>query len=299
MDLQTTLEGLRKKALTSALVSIGCFLFGLFSFFLLSPLGILLSLAGVLLFIFWANKVRRTYVNEYKQGLVRTSLNEMFSDVAFFPSAGIPWETVRDTQMMYTGDRFTSNDLITAKYNGIPFTQSDVHIQEEHTDSDGHTYYSTVFRGRWIIFDFNKELFRNLQVVSKDFTGDKKKGGFLSNLFSSKSEKYEKISFENEAFNKAFTVYGQNQQEAFYVLTPHIMESLLNLKSASRSPLMLMFVNGQLHVASQTGKDAFEPSVFRKTNVARDKQSIIADIRVITSFADALRLENNIYKKEN
>lgn len=299
MDLQTRLEKLRKKALFSALICILCFFLGLFSFFLISPLGILLTLIAVLLFIFRVNKIERTYVNEYKQSLVRTSLNEIFSDVSFFPENGISWETVKDTQMMYMGDHFTSNDLITAKYNGIPFTQSDVHIQEEHSDSDGHTYYTTVFKGRWMIFEFNKELYRNLQIISKGFTGGRKKGGFLSNLFSSKNEKYEKISFENEAFNRTFSVYGQNQQEAFYVLTPHIMESLLRLQSASRAPLMLMFVNGALHVASQTGKDAFEPSLFRNTDVARDKQSIIADIRVITSFADALKLENDIYKKEN
>lgn len=299
MDLQTTLEALRKKALTAYIISFGFIIFGMISFMIFAPIGFVLFLVGMALLILWVRKEQKNYTDTYKQSLVRSSLGEIFTDVSFFPHMGISKETVQSTGMMYTGDRFTSNDLVNAKYNGIPFSQSDLHIEEQHTDSDGHTHYTTIFRGRWIIFDFNKELFRNLQVVSKDFTGDKKKGGFLSNLFSSKNEKYEKISFENEAFNKAFTVYGQNQQEAFYVLTPHIMESLLQLKAASRSPLMLMFVNGQLHVASQTGKDAFEPSVFRKTNVARDKQSIIADIRVITSFADALRLENNIYKKEN
>lgn len=297
MDLQTTLEGLRKKALTANLVSFGCLILGVILFMILTAAGFLLFLAGILLLIFWARKVQKNYADTYKQSIVRESLGEIFTDVSFFPHMGISRETVKATEMMYTGDRFTSNDLVNAKYNGIPFSQSDVHIEEEHTDSEGHTSYSTIFKGRWMIFDFNKEFSCNLQVVSKDFSGEKKKGGFLSNLFTSKTQRYDKIQLENEAFNKIFTVYGQNQQEAFYILTPHIMESLILLRQNSRAPLMLMFVNGQLHVASQTNRDAFEPSIFKKTDVARDKQSIIADIRVITSFADALRLENNIYKK--
>ena len=73
--------------------------------------------------------------------------------------------------MMDTGDIYSSNDYVEGKYKGILFRQSDVHIQNESTDSDGNTTYTTVFRGRWMIFDFNKPFKANVEVAQKNFGG--------------------------------------------------------------------------------------------------------------------------------
>ena len=38
----------------------------------------------------------------------------------------------------------------------------------------------------------------------------------------------ERVSFESAAFNKAFYVYAENQRSAYDIMTPHMMEFLLN-----------------------------------------------------------------------
>lgn len=83
---------------------------------------------------------------------------------------GISYEQIASTQMMNMGDRFYSNDYFKAKYKNINFESSDVHIQEEHTDSDGDTTYVTIFRAQWFVFDFNKPFKANTQVCAKNFS---------------------------------------------------------------------------------------------------------------------------------
>ena len=298
-QLEMELEQLRKKALKSSIVPIVMVVLAFLFFVLFPPVSIALIVVAILLVIFVSSKRSKAYAAAYKQSVVKDALCEIFTDVSFYENEGINKDIIRNTQMMTTGDRFSSNDLVMGRYKSIPFMQSDVHIEDRHTDSDGDTTYTTIFRGRWMIFEFNKNFSCDLQVVSRGFSGNMRKGGIFSFFGSKDSPKMSKVELENTEFNKIFNVFAQSQQEAFYILTPHIMQSLIELYNNSKAPLMLLFVNGQLHVASQTGKDAFEPSIFRKVNLEYDRQRIIGDIAVITSFADALRLENTIYKKEN
>ena len=73
MDLQTSLEALRKKALTAYLVSFGFIIFGMISFMIFAPIGFVLFLVGMALLILWVRKEQKNYTDTYKQSLVRTS----------------------------------------------------------------------------------------------------------------------------------------------------------------------------------------------------------------------------------
>lgn len=259
------------------------------------PLFLLFIIPAIVLFVL-SNKAWKKFSAAYKDGVVRAALESVFTGLTFEPALGISREEIRETEMMQTGDRFTSNDLISGQYNGVSFRQSDVHIEEEHTDSEGHTSYSTIFRGRWMIFDFNKDFASDLQVVGKHFGANKRKGNGFFGLFASKEKKMEKIELENEAFNKQFTVYAHDTTEAFYILTPHMMEAMLRLHDGCESPIMLLFFRGQLHVAVNNGKDAFEPSLFREFDPEREAETVLADTRVITAFVDEMRLDNDMFK---
>lgn len=291
-EILIKLESMRKKAMTFVLIAAALMIAG---FVLVTTVGFLafpLIIAGVV-FIFVSVKASKNFAREYKSHIVSATLNEIFTDMQFSPKNGISCGTIDATGMMNTGDRFSSNDLITGKYNGVDFCQSDVHIEVESTDSDGNTTYSTLFQGRWMIFEFNKTFHCDMQVVAPFFGAAKRKGG----LFSRKENKMPRVKFENETFNKAFHVYAHDQQEAFYIMTPHMMEAILTLKQKCKSPIMLLFVGGSLHVAVNNHKDAFEPHLFRKIVPEKEKEYILSDIRVITDFVDEMKLDNDIYKQ--
>lgn len=199
--------------------------------------------------------------------------------------------------MMNMGDRYNSNDLVIAQYKDTSFMQSDVHIEEKHEyrDSDGNrrTTYVTIFKGRWMIFEFNKNFKANVQVCQKGFGNNK-----VNTWFS--ETKFKKVEMESQEFNKNFKVYAQEPIDAFYILTPKIMEKIRNLDERNSGKILLCFVNNKLHVGIYDNNDSFEhSSVFKKINQEASTNSITTDIEKITMFIDELELDNDLFKKIN
>ena len=238
---------------------------------------------------------KKSYVDNFKNYFVKRTLEKIFTDLQYNPDRGIPEAVISGTGMMYTGDRYTTNDLILGKYKNINFMQSDVHIEEEHesTDSDGHTttYYVTIFQGRWMIFDFNKTFKANVEVCEKGFSGNQ------ANTLFGKS-KYQKVKMESEEFNKKFRVYAQDPHDAFFIITPSLMEKIKRLEAANKGKLFLGFCNNQLHVGIHDGSDSFEPgSCFSKINEEEIMNRMSTDVGKITMFVDELELDNDLFRK--
>ena len=239
---------------------------------------------------------KKSYVDNFKNYFVKRTLEKIFTDLHYYPNKGIPESVIAGTGMMYTGDRYTTNDFISGKYKNINFMQSDVHIEEEHesTDSDGHTttYYVTIFQGRWMIFDFNKTFKANVEVCEKGFSGNQ------ANTLFGKS-KYQKVKMESEEFNKKFRVYAQDPHDAFYIITPSLMEKIKRLEAANKGKLFLGFCDNQLHVGIHDGSDSFEPgSCFSKINEEEVMNRMSTDVSKITMFVDELELDNDLFRKE-
>lgn len=250
--------------------------------------------AGIVICGIAASRTSKKYAAYYKEHVVSgMTLDDcdFLENVTFEPDRGISEEEVYALRII-SGDTYSSNDLITATYKGVGFRQSDVYIGDITTDSDGDRHETTVFQGRWLVFDFNKSFDWNLQVISKGFTSAQRRGGILS----FRQQRTERVKLENEEFNKRFRVFAEDEHEAFYILTPHVMEALLGLRESLNAPIMLFFTGGILHVAVYNNQDAFEGKLFGKLNMEEEKQKVLADIRLITDFVDELALERDIYK---
>lgn len=285
----------RNRTIISILLMFGAVALGFFVF--RHPVAIFLALFfGVIVGAVLTNKATQSYRKAFKQLYVRRSLETVFTELEYDPGQGISYDTIAATKMMNMGDRFRSEDYISARYRDIGFEQSDVHIEEEHKsrDSNGHTHtsYVTIFRGRWMIFDFNKEFRANLQIAQKGFQTAKRK-----RFFGKKETLFKKVEMESDAFNRAFQVFAQNEHDAFYIITPAFMERIQNLSARNKGKLMFCFVGNRLHIAIHDRKDSFEPGSFFK---AIDEQKVMTKIRgeieTITQFVDELNLDNNLFK---
>ena len=104
----------------------------------------------------------------YKNIFVLKALKNNFDDIVYSPDKGFNERYIDKIGMLDTGDRYHSNDFISGVYKGIKFEQADVHIEEKHEekDEDGktRTVWETLFRGRLMVFDFNKRFKANIQV---------------------------------------------------------------------------------------------------------------------------------------
>ncbi len=241
-------------------------------------------------------KQKTDYILKFKKYFVQSALKTVFTDLTYRPEQGMPRDVISSTKMMHMGDRYTSNDYISGRYKDIGFRQADIHIEEERetTDSDGNTrtYWVTLFRGRWMIFDFNKTFKADLQVCQKHFGNNR-----VSNWGN--DTKFEKVKLESMDFNKRFNVYAQSDHEAFYLLTPPIMEKIIKLDDMNQGRLLLCFIDNKLHIGLYDGKDSFEHApIFKQINEEQVRSNISNDIKQITMFIDELDLDNDLFRRE-
>ena len=254
--------------------------------------GIFVLLFGLLIVAFATRKSKEEYRRAYKAYFVEKNLAAVFTELSYYRDLGLNSNILRNTGMINTGDRYHSNDLVSGKYKDTDFTQADVHIETEHTDSDGNTHYSTIFRGRWMIFDFPRQFNFRLQVVQRGFGAAMRRSSRATT-----GRRFERIRVESPEFNKLFKVYAEDGFETFYLLDPSFIHNIVQLKQIHKGKIMLGFSNNQLFVGLNDGKDAFEPPfVFKKLDEAAEITKVTKDIHLITDFVDQLKLNNKLFK---
>ena len=267
-------------------------LFGPFS--IIFALSIALFFIVLLLIILTVFHPSRTalaaYRDAYKTYFVQESLAEVFDNLKYDRNSGLPRLVVQE--VMTAGDRYHSNDLITAKYKDINFTQADVHTEREHrsTDSNGHTTttYTTIFKGRFLIFDFNRDFKFRLELVGKNFAG--------ARLVRSNKAKFGKIETESPEFSKHFTIYAQDGFEAFYILDPSFIEKLQALGEYYDDHILFGFIDKRLYVAVGDNNDSFEPPHPDKlTDEKAEINRVKSDIATIIQFVDKLTLNRYMF----
>ncbi len=238
-------------------------------------------------------KIRRRYKKLYNAVIVRNSLERYFEIEEFNSDYGIPKSTIDSTNMIRTGNNYRTDDLIRGRYKDIYFMQSDVLMEDRASYSQYiKSKPITYFKGRWMIFEFNKRFKCDLMVFEKSFmiTGKKRMLALDSGI--------EKIEFESAAFTSHFDCFTNNQTEAFYVMTPQLMEALETLRENTSGALLLCFKNNMLHVGVNSGKWAFEPPIFSPIDVSSVGAEIEKDIMLITQFVDGLKLNEKVYKND-
>lgn len=184
--------------------------------------------------------------------------------------------------------RTDGSDHIKAVYKGLNIELSDIELinEKETTDEEGNTERSrtTFFKGQWLICDFGKELAGEVYVSERS----------RKDRTIMKSD----VTMENEAFKKRFCVKAEIPQEAYYILTPHMMEYIIKMADKSGGTVYMSFLrDGKLHIAVKTGRDFFELGK-SEANVEGLRQKFLGELRWFTDIIDTLRVEDSLYKKE-
>jgi hypothetical protein len=189
--------------------------------------------------------------------------------------------------MINTGDVYSSNDLTIAEYKKVGLAQADVHIQNETTDSEGHTHYVTIFKGRFMIFEFPKQFNFKLELVGKKF-----RAYSVPKRDSGTGRKMVKINTESDEFNHTFKIFGQDGFEAFYLLDPAMIVKIQAIAEHYNGRILFGFLDNKMLVAIDDGKDSFEPPRWpsKPIDEKTEMKKVSDEIKVITDFVDVLSL---------
>lgn len=220
---------------------------------------------------------------EFKNIYLKGMIEKTFQEGKYYPNNGIEANRVYATNMIKKADRFHSEDLIKGSIEGVGFETCDLKLEERHvrhTKNGTQVYYVTFFLGRFFEFEFPKE-FKSQVIVTE---------GSLFTFFS----KLKKIELESVDFNKKFKTYTTNEHDAFYILTPHLMESILTLERTNPGTVSLSFVGKKLNIAINNNRNTFELSLFKKVDESTVRQ-LERDLLVIKEIVMELKLNRNIF----
>ena len=291
-DQLQTLEGYRKKVTATFKWALVLVVGGLPLVFIgLGLLYVVCFLAGIVLLVFVRSKREGDYKEYFKDTFVRSLLQNMIPGSDYEPKNGFPKEFIRGTGLMLMGSIYNSEDYIKGTYNGVAFERADVVIEDESTDSDGNTTTTTYLRGRWMVFESNKDFSADLQIVQKGFGYANRR----KSIFVKKVDRRHEFQTEDEEFNKQFQCLCQNESEAFYLLTPGVMQGLMKLAAEADGKIMVGFVDNRLHVVVNSRKDSLEPPIFRAFS-EKDFEEVKREFYAITSFVETVNLDRKIFK---
>ncbi|MBR2831140.1 DUF3137 domain-containing protein [Candidatus Saccharibacteria bacterium] len=241
----------------------------------------------------FASKPYIAYRRAYKAYFVEQTMQKTFTNLHYDHTKGLDKNLLRQTGMINTGDRYSADDLTIAKYKNVALAQSDAHIEEEHTDSEGHTSYTTIFRGRIMLFEFPKKFNFKLELIGRRFTAYQVPGKNPTT-----GRKMSKMQTESGEFNRSFRIYGEDGFETFYILDPAFMVKIDAISDRYQNNILFGFLENKLLIALNNGKDSFEPP--RKASVPLIEQvelaKVTSDIKIITDFVDQLSLDRKLFQ---
>jgi hypothetical protein len=193
-------------------------------------------------------------------------------------------------------DRYWGDDYLTGTIGktGIRFSELHTQYQTGGKDKSWHT----IFRGIFFIADFNKNFSGETFVlpdVSENVFGSGI-GGFFQKMNMMRPEL---VKLEDVEFEKNFAVYGTDQVEARYILSPALMERILSLKLRFNTKVALSFIGSHVYIAITINKNLFEvPWLFSPVDNYKQLEEYYDDIGMCVKIVEILDLNTRIWTKE-
>ena len=282
------LESMRKKLLITNYVMIGSFacMFIIPLFLVViapgtpgaQPILMLVLMVPMIISVRRQTDIKGKYKELYKSTFVRQVLQDIFDNVYYDGKTGFPSQLVKDMSLCRMGNRFATEDYLSGSYKGVRFEQADVRVQYHTSGKNSHT--TTYFEGRMFIFDYPYKKVFSVQVFSENFQYRCK------NPLEFKTNK---VHMESEVFNREFDVMAVQDVDAFYVLTPQMLEKITMIRNRYGN-VALHFNGNKLFVGINCGMNAFDGNPKRPIDYNTERRQAYEDGRVIMDIIEALEI---------
>ena len=255
----------------------------------------LLAYVGVGGFLY--KYIIKDYTKEFKEKIIRPLITSIDEKLSYLPESHIPEQHFTRSKLFKSKpDRVNGNDYVKGKIDNINIQFSDFHAEKRHKDSKGRTSWSTIFQGLFIVSEFNKN-FKGTTVVLPD-SAQSTFGNLVGNWLQSKNfGRDELVKMDSVAFEEEFVVYSNDQIEARYILTPALMQKLLNYQKRSKHPVHVSFTSKNIHIAIEYNKDLFEPSVFHSLLKYKIAMEYVSTLHLAIGIVQELKLNEKLWSK--
>lgn len=253
------------------------------------PLGGAVALA----FLYGAHQ-HRQLSKSYKKIVVTRVVGALGQGLTYTPESRFTKQDFLDMDLFEKKtEKWNAEDEICGQKNTV--TYSILEAKATRTEGSGKNRRTvTIFKGLIVRLDFNKN-FRGHTVVVPDAESK-----ILGGLFGeSESRKHKNICrMENVDFEKLFSVYGSDQQEARYLLTPKMMELIMEAQTHLGVQIRLSFHDNSMFLTVPQSADRFELALF---GAKVSPETVVGDLAEVVKLAerlvDTLELETRIWTR--
>lgn len=260
------------------------------------------SIIGTILFVIlfiMMKKSKALYREEFKTKVVKEIVHLINPEWNYQPNSRISEGSYRASELFPSHyDRYNGDDLVSGMIEKTDFRFSEIHTEykTETTDSEGDrkTEWTTIFKGIFGHADFNKEI-QGKTIVVPDSA--ERLFGRFGNKLQKMSGRGKLIKLENTEFEKRFAVYGSDQIESRYVMTPTMMEAMMNIRNNFNKNVYFSFIGSRVYFAMGFNKDLFEPRIFKSGVRFEDIQQMNEQFSIIQIIVKELNLNTRIWTK--
>ena len=241
-----------------------------------------------------SSKVKQ-FKADFKRQVVQKIIQFIDPTWKYYPEKAISrTEYIESELFLKSFDKYKGDDLILGKIEKTDFKCSELHTQYIKKTKDKEEDV-TIFKGLFFHADFNKD-FNGKTFISTDHTG-KILGSMIGDFFEQFTRKEDLVKLENPEFEKAFVVHSTDQIEARYILTPKIMERIINFKKVVGVPVVFSFVGSRVYCAISFKEALFEPKIFRSNINFDDVKQMYELFKINETIIQELNLNTRIWTK--
>ena len=239
----------------------------------------------------------KDYTAEFKDKVIEPLILEIDRNLNYASALHVSQHLFQESQLFTSKpDRMSGNDFVNGEIDKVKIQFSDIHAEKRHKDSKGRESWSTIFKGLFIVSEFNKH-FHGKTIVLPD-SAQRSFGNLIGGwLQSNNVNRDELVKMDDVEFEKEFVVYSTDQIEARYILSHSLMKRLLTFKKRSKHPVYISFIGESIHMAIEYNKDLFEPSVFHSLLDYKIAMEYVQTLHLAISIIDELKLNEKLWSK--
>jgi hypothetical protein len=241
----------------------------------------------------------RKYRLHFKTQIITKITGFVDESLTYLPEGSVSQnEFVNSSIFLQSCDYFRGEDHFQGKVDKTTIEFSEIvakHRTTSGTGSERKERYTTIFKGVFFVADFNKN-FKTRTLVLPD-TAEKLFGKFGQKLQSMSFSRGELVRLEDPEFEKAFCVYGNDQVEARYVLSPALMRRILEFKEKWNSTIYLSFADSKVYIAIKLNKNLFETRLFKSIVDYAFIEESMKYLILLIGIVEDLNLNTRIWTK--
>lgn len=233
------------------------------------------------------------YGKMYRKEVVAKAVSELKGELIYDAEGGISRSgfTASGFPMFENPARYSSYGGIRGKIGKTDFVFAEVFAEQISESSSYKEQYTDLFRGVFFIADIRKEI-KGATIIYPDMM---KYFSFL--LFPKNGESgFKKVNLEDVRFEKYFEVFGTDQVESRYILSPALMSRIVNFREKNKKQMQFSFIGDKVYfgIHYPVRKSLYKPPLFSSVYNQKPLKNYISDLKFMLEIIKELNVNSQI-----